>query len=96
MLRNESSGKRATPFAGLGRCDDRMTLRAGMLAGVPVRRRIAAQRNATRLAGAQMDPLRTNPDALLAHSPSGCFTSSIDAMCAHASTICCERIMAHA
>jgi len=46
-----------------------MTLRAGMLAGVPVRRRVAAQRNATRLAGTQMDPLRANPDALLAHSP---------------------------
>jgi hypothetical protein len=50
-----------------------MTFRTGMRAGVPVRRRIAAQRNATRLAGTQMDPLRANPDALLAYPSSRLF-----------------------
>jgi hypothetical protein len=41
----------------LSRSNDRMTCSVGMFAGVTVRRAIAAQRYAARLAGAQMDPV---------------------------------------
>src|ERR1051326_3537029 len=40
--------------------------RAGVLAGVAVGRRVAAQRDAARLARAQVHPARADPHALLA------------------------------
>ena len=53
-------------LAGFGRGDHGMTRGSRMGAGVLVRRRIAAERHAARLARAQMDPLRADLDALLA------------------------------
>src|SRR5215218_2204828 len=43
-----------------------MSCRARVFGGVPVRRVVAAQRDAALLAGAQVDPLRADLDALLA------------------------------
>src|SRR2546426_6280186 len=54
-------------LARLRRRDHRMARRPRMLAGVPVRRRVAAERRAAALAGAQVHPLRADLHALLAH-----------------------------
>ena len=48
-----------------------MLRRVRVFAGVPVRRTVAAERHATRLAGAQMDPTRADLHALLALAVSG-------------------------
>src|SRR4051794_6410701 len=53
-------------LAGFGRRDHWMMRAAGVLAGVPVRRRIAAQRDAAGLTGAQMHPAAADFHALLA------------------------------
>src|SRR5262249_28133656 len=47
--------------------DDGMMRRSGVLGGVPIRRRIAAERGATRLACPQVHPSGVNLDAFLAH-----------------------------
>jgi hypothetical protein len=60
-------------FPRLGRGDHRMATRVGMLRGVAVGRRIAAQCRATRLTGAQMDPWAAGFDALLALMALGAF-----------------------
>jgi len=44
-------------LARLCGCYHRMTARVRMFAGVPIRRAIAAERDAARLARAQMDPI---------------------------------------
>lgn len=54
------------PLAGFRRRDDRVVLLAGVLAGMTVWRRIAAERRAAALARAQMYPRRTELDALFA------------------------------
>src|SRR4249919_730729 len=53
-------------LAWLRRRDHRMLAAARVLAGVTVRRRVATERDATTLAGAQMHPIRADGDALLA------------------------------
>jgi hypothetical protein len=53
-------------LTGLCGSDDGVRSRACVFASVTVRRAIAAERNVACLAGAQMDPVRTNLHALLA------------------------------
>ena len=53
-------------FTRFGGRDDWVARRRGVTAGVTVRRLIAAERCAARLAGAQMYPARTNVHALFA------------------------------
>ena len=60
-----------------------MVAGAGVLGRVAIRRRIAAQRGAARLAGAQMDPLRADLHALSQHVLSGARRSDAS-MCAQA------------
>jgi hypothetical protein len=55
-------------LAGLRRGNDRMPARVRVLAGVTVRRRIAAERRATLLARPQMDPCGANFHAFIALS----------------------------
>ena len=47
-------------FARLRRCDHRMSTGERVFAGVLIRRAVAAQRNATRLARPKMHPIRTD------------------------------------
>jgi hypothetical protein len=56
-------------FAWFSRCDDRMALRARVLAGVPVGGRIAAERDAAVLTRAEVHPLRPDLDALFTLVP---------------------------
>jgi hypothetical protein len=53
-------------FARLCRSDNRMPAGVRVFAGMPVRRAVAAERDATRLARAQMDPGRTDLHAFFA------------------------------
>jgi hypothetical protein len=60
-------GKAVQPaFAWLRRCDDRVRGRAGVLTRVAIRGRIAAERDAARLAGAEVHPGRADLHALFA------------------------------
>jgi hypothetical protein len=53
-------------LARLRRSNDRMLRRVRVFAGVPVRRTVAAERHATRLARPQMHPIAADLDALFA------------------------------
>ena len=53
-------------FARLRGCDDRMPTCVRVFAGVTIWRAVAAERHAARLAGAQMNPVRTGLHAFLA------------------------------
>jgi hypothetical protein len=58
-------------LAGLGRGDHRVTPGAGVLAGVPVRRTVAAARAAALVTGSEVYPAGADADALLALAPIG-------------------------
>src|SRR5882672_4982433 len=60
-------------LAGLPRRDHRMRALPGVLAGVLVRRGVAAKRHAARLTGAKVHPVRADPDALLTFALLGQF-----------------------
>src|SRR5262245_40823870 len=67
VLRVRVVGEAVEPaLPRLRRGDDVVPARPGMLAGVPVRRAVAAPRTAALLAGPQVDPPRPDRDALLA------------------------------
>ena len=68
-------------FSWLCRCDHRVSAGLRVLDGVTIRRRVAAQRHAARLARSEMHPRRAYLDALLALRRRGRLISSIAAMC---------------
>src|SRR6478672_1198674 len=59
------------PLSGFRRRDDGMLARSHVFGGVAIRRRVAAERDAARLAGSKMDPAGADLDALLAFTPGG-------------------------